>query len=98
MDPRPLNDIAHAIDAVAATSAYPPQGLGTDQLVVAMSDLAVIAGLIGELAARARWQLAAWATVGAHLQQAEQHAGELDRSLSHACATLAFNASPRPAA
>ncbi|HZS20668.1 MAG TPA: hypothetical protein VFA63_06745 [Pseudonocardiaceae bacterium] len=90
--------IAAAADALAATGAHIPQRLSAEQLLVALSDLASIAGLLGELATRTRHQLAAWATVGAHLNQAEQHAADLRRSLNHACATFAFSNHPTTAA
>ena len=90
--------ITVAADALAATGAHIPQRLSTDQLLLVLSDLATIAGLVGELATRTRRQLAAWATVGAHLNQAEQHATDLHRSLNHACATFAFSTHPPTAA
>lgn len=85
--------IAAAADALAATGAHVPGNLSTDQFLLVLSDLATIAGLVGELATRTR-QLAAWATVAAHLNQAEQHATDLRRCLNHACARFAFNTHP----
>jgi hypothetical protein len=98
MDHHIHHHIAQAVDALTAPSPHPPQSLTTDELIIAMADLATLAGLLGHLAAQTRRQLAAWATVGAHLYQAEQHAGELRRCLNHACATFAFTTSPPTAA
>lgn len=89
--------IAQAVEAMSAPSAHHPQKLSADELVIAISDLATLADLLGQFAARTRWQLAAWATVTAHLHQAEQHAGDLRRSLNHACATFAFLSPPTAA-
>jgi hypothetical protein len=98
MDHHTHHHIAQAIDTLSATSADPPQNLSADELIIAISDLATLAGLLGQLATHTRRQLAAWATVSAHLHQAEQHAGDLRRSLNHACATFAFTTSPPTAA
>jgi hypothetical protein len=87
-----------AAAALAASGACLPPRLSADQLLLVLSDLASIAGLLGEFATRTRRQLAAWATVGAHLDQAEQHAADLRRSLNHAGATLAFSSHPPTAA
>ena len=94
MDHRSHHHITQALDALETTSAHPPQGLSADELVIALSDLAAIAELLGQLATQTRRELAAWTTVGAHLQQAEQYAENLNRSLNRACATFAFNTSP----
>ena len=88
------HQIAQATDALTATSAHPAQIPSADELITALSDLATIAGLLGQLATQTRRHLAAWATVDAHLRQAELHAGDLRRSLHHACATFAFTTSP----
>ena len=98
MDHNTRNHIAHAADALAATGARTSQRATTDQLIIALSDLATIAGLLGQLATQTRWQLAARAVVGAHLRQAEQYAENLSQSLKNACATFAFNSSPNTAA
>jgi hypothetical protein len=98
MDQSTYRYIAAAADALAATGAHAVHGLSADQHLIALSDLATIAGLLGELAAQTRQQLAAWATVGAHLRQAEQHATDLRRCLNYACATFAFNTPPPTAA
>ena len=98
MDHHTHHHIAQALDALTAPSPHPPQRLSADELIIAMSDLATIAGVLGQLATLTRRQLAASATVGAHLHQAEQHAGELRRSFNHACATFAFTTSPPTAA
>jgi len=98
MDHHTYHYITEAADALTATGAHTVQSLSADQHLIALSDLATIAGLLGELATQTRRQLAAWATVGAHLQQAEQHAADLRRSLNHACATFAFTTSPSTAA
>ena len=90
MDHNTYDYIAEAADALAATGALALQSLSAEQHLIALSDLATIAALLGELATQTRRQLAAWATVGAHLQQAEQHAADLRRSLNHACSTFAF--------
>ena len=95
MDHHIHHHIAQAVDALTAPSPHPPQSLTADELIIAMADLAT---LLGQLAAQTRRQLAAWATVGAHLYQAEQHASELRRCLNHACATFAFTTSPPTAA
>lgn len=44
--------------------------------------------------AQTRRELAAWATVGAPLEQAERYAENLSRSLKRACSTFAFHTSP----
>ncbi|MDQ2883478.1 MAG: hypothetical protein M3Y48_20545 [Actinomycetota bacterium] len=98
MDHSPHDHIAQAVDALATTSVHPPQGLTADELIIAMSDLATIVRLVGRLATQTRRHLAPWVTVGAHLNQAEQHAADLSRSLHHACATFAFTTSPPTAA
>jgi hypothetical protein len=90
--------IAQAVDALAAPNPHPPQSLTADELVIAVADLATLAGLLGQLTTQTRRQLAAWTTVGAHLHQAEQHAGEFRRCPNHACATFAFTTSPPTAA
>ncbi|HZD15823.1 MAG TPA: hypothetical protein VE196_12015 [Pseudonocardiaceae bacterium] len=87
MDHHPHHHIA---DALEATSAHPAQSRSPDELIIAMSDLATIAGLLGQLATQTRRHLAAWATVEPHLHQAEQHASDLSRSLRHACGTFAY--------
>jgi hypothetical protein len=98
MDHNTHQHIAQALDALETTGAHPPQGLNADELIIVLSDLAAIAGLLGQLTAQTRRDLAAWATVGAHLQQAERYAENLSRSLNRACATFAFNTSPPTAA
>jgi hypothetical protein len=98
MDHNTHHHIAQALDTLAATQAHLPQSLNADELIIALSDLAAIAGLLGQLATQTRRQLAAWATVDAHLQQAERYAENLSRSLNRACATFAFNTSPPTAA
>jgi hypothetical protein len=98
MDHATHQHIAQALDFLEVTSAQPPARLSADELVIALSEVAAIAGLLGQLAAQTRQQLAAWATVGAHLQQAEQHAENLSRSLKYACGTFAFATSPPTAA
>ncbi|MGH3548016.1 MAG: hypothetical protein ACRDQU_07850 [Pseudonocardiaceae bacterium] len=98
MDHSSHDHIAQAVDALATTNAHPPQSLTADELIIAMSDLATIARLVGQLTTQTRRHLAPWATVGAHLNQAEQHAVDLSRSLHHACATFAFITSPPTAA
>jgi hypothetical protein len=98
MDHNPHNHIAQAADALAARAAHTPQSLSADELIIALSDLATIAALLGELATQTRRQLADWATVGAYLQQVEQYAWDLSRSAKDACATFAFNSSRRTVA
>jgi sterol desaturase/sphingolipid hydroxylase (fatty acid hydroxylase superfamily) len=98
MDHHNHHHLAQAVDALTASHPHPAHTLTPDELVIAMADLATLAGLLGQLAAQTRRQLAPWATVGAHLYQAEQHAGQLRRCLSHACATFAFTTSPPTAA
>jgi hypothetical protein len=98
MDHNTHHHVSQALDALTTTSADPAQNLSAEQLIITISDLATIAGLVGQLATQTRRQLAAWATVGAHLHQAEQHADDLRRALNHACATFAFTASPPTAA
>lgn len=98
MDHATHHHIAQALDFLEVTSARPPARLSTEELITALSDLAAIAGLLGQLAAQTRQHLAAWATVGAHLQQAEHHAENLSRSLKYACGTFAFATSPPAAA
>jgi hypothetical protein len=114
MDHNPHNHIAQAADALAARAAHTPQSLSADELIIALSDVATIAALLGELATQTRrqladWatvgaqpatrrQLADWATVGAYLQQVEQYAWDLSRSAKDACATFAFNSSRRTVA
>jgi len=90
--------IAEAADTLAATSGHCLHNLGSDQFLITMSDLASIAGLLGELATQTRRQLAACATVDAHLQQAEQQAADLRRCLNNACAAFAFSNVPPTAA
>jgi hypothetical protein len=67
MDHATHQHIAQALDFLEVTSAQPPARLSADELVIALSEVAAIAGLLGQLAAQTRQQLAAWATVGAHL-------------------------------
>lgn len=81
-------NIAQALNAVAA---HPPCNPSADELVLTMSDLAAIVELLGRLTIQTRHQLAAWATVSAHLQYAEQQATDLSRTLNHAAATYAFD-------
>ncbi|MGH3843609.1 MAG: hypothetical protein ACRDS0_19515 [Pseudonocardiaceae bacterium] len=97
MDKRPQHHIADAADALTATGGHPPQG-SADELIIALSDLATIAALLGQLATQTSRHLAAWPTVGTHLQQAEQHAEDLSRCFNHACATFAFANPPTTAA
>jgi hypothetical protein len=81
-------NIAQALNAVAA---HPPHNPSADELVVAMSDLATIAELLGRLTIQTRDQLAAWATVSAHLQYDEQQAADLSRTFHHVAAIYAFD-------
>jgi hypothetical protein len=98
MDDHTSHHIAQAVDALTGPRPQPVHSLNADELIIALADLATLAGLLGELATHTRRQLAAWATVGAHLYQAEQHASELRRCLNHACAAFAFTTSPPTAA
>ncbi|MGH3831654.1 MAG: hypothetical protein ACRDRS_14605 [Pseudonocardiaceae bacterium] len=98
MDRNTHHHVTQALDALEATGAHPPQSLSPDELVVALSDLAAIAGLLGQLAAQTRRQLAVWTTVGTHLQQAERYAENLNRALNRACATAACTTLPPTAA
>jgi hypothetical protein len=90
--------IIQAADALAATTSHPAGRSSDSELLMATSNLASIAELVGQLVADYRYELAQWATVTAHLQQAHDYADDLARSLNHACGTLAFNTALQPAA
>jgi hypothetical protein len=90
--------IERALTALAATEAHKGCAPGAAELVVSLSDLAAIAGLLGQLAGCTRQELADWATVGTHLHQAQEYAQGLARCLNHAAGTLAFNVSLRSVA
>ena len=90
--------ITQAADALSATTSHPAGGSSEHELLVAVSDLASIAELVAQLIKYYRYELAEWATVTAHLQQAHGDAHDLARSLKHACGTLAFNTALQPAA
>ena len=47
MDHHTHHLIAQALDALTAPSPHPPQRLSADELIIAMSDLATIAGVLG---------------------------------------------------
>jgi hypothetical protein len=90
--------ITQAADALAAATSHPAGDSSDTELLIAMSDLASIAELVGQLITDDRHELAQWATVTAHLQQAHDYADGLTRSVNHACGTLAFNTALQPAA
>ena len=83
--------LATAHEALATAAALVrPDG---DDPVAGLSELSAVAVLVGYLAGEARSELAEWGTVGPHLEQAQQHAEALARSLRHASGTLAYNSS-----
>ncbi|HEV7908542.1 MAG TPA: hypothetical protein VGP03_10395 [Pseudonocardiaceae bacterium] len=89
--------IAKAFEELAATRAHQSDTSSDSELLIAMSDLAAISGLVGQLATQTRQELAEWATVGPHLRQAQEFADGLARCLNHAAGTLAFNSALQPA-
>jgi hypothetical protein len=99
LDDQPGRDrLAWAADVLAAIAAHDGRPLADRDVVIALADLAVIAGAIGALTGQTRGQLAAWATVDAHLRQAHLYAQDLQRCLHHACATFAYAMRPPRAA
>ena len=89
------DDIARAYAALAASTTHQANATSDSDVLSALSDLACMAKLVGQIAGRYRWETAEWVTVGAHLQQAQEYATGLARCLDHAGGTLAFNSALR---
>lgn len=87
------DQISRALEALVTTAAQHPDTGGDRELVASISDLAAIAGALGELAKQARREVAGWATVVPHLEQAQDYAQGLGRCLNHASGTLDYNSS-----
>jgi hypothetical protein len=87
--------IARAHAVLAAGTAHRTDTTNDGEVLDALSDLACMAKLVGEIAGQYRWETAEWVTVGAHLQQAQEYATGLARCLDHAGGTLAFNSAHR---
>ncbi|QUH03208.1 hypothetical protein HUO13_22385 [Saccharopolyspora erythraea] len=90
--------ITQALQALTTTADHHESPSDEQDMALGMSDLAVIADLLGRLAEQSRTDLASWGTVGPHLEQAQHHAQRLARSLRHATGTLAYNAGLQAAA
>jgi len=88
------NRLGWAADVLAAIADRRARPLPDRDVVIALADLAMIAGSIGALTDQTRAQVAAWATVVAHLRQARLYAQDLQRCLNHACAAFAYATCP----
>ena len=82
--------IETAAEALATAAALPMTATDEETLAL-VGELARIARHLGELTAAARDRWAAWGTVTPHLQHAEALAADVNRCLSHAAGTYAFN-------
>jgi hypothetical protein len=87
--------IAQAHAALEAGTADRAGASSDSEALSALSELSSIVGLVGQITAQYRWETAEWATVGAHLEQAQEYATGLTRCLDHARGTLAFNSAVR---
>ncbi|HKR48074.1 MAG TPA: hypothetical protein VJT72_00600 [Pseudonocardiaceae bacterium] len=88
----PIEEAAAAL----ATAAASPMTATDEETLTLVWDLARIAHHLSELTAVARDRWAAWGTVTPHLQHAEALAADVNRCLSHAAGTYAFNTARPP--